>query len=438
MKDLYDPVPVGPVPEADEKLFEENFGTEEDASPGACFAFAHDAAAEEPDVPEYDYDGEDTDIEDEDDAEEIRIEKEEAAAARRGFPPRMFASASAPAEFPGYDELAKRYAETHDEKYYAWILHYHEKRMTERCLLAMRQNRLSDGLEDLKNAYAAGLYDALNIYDPNAGVPFMAFKKWHVKNSLNEVLYVLVPGFSLPSVYEYRHMKTVMAVWRGDQAQDGASVAGYETAMERAAGEIDLTVRTAKDIFSGAVRNSEFTSLYRTETDEDGEETEEEQHGQPLFSSQIIPSPEQHFFMEQRGNAVFGAYESLSDRAKWILAEYLGFCSGCYGVQIKKKDKDGNPVVTERKPLPLTEIAAMLLLRDADTVQKEVSSVVEAMREYLHQTDWFADTDFEKTGAIENERYERRRQQAEERKRQEAEQKQPKKKQRKKKLPPTV
>ena len=80
----------------------------------------------------------------------------------------------------------------------------------------------------------------------------------------------------------------------------------------------------------------------------------------------------------------------------------------------------------------------MLLLRDADTVQKEVSSAVEAMRDYLHQTDWFADTDFEKTGAVENERYERRRQRAEERKRQENEQKQPKKKQRKKKLPPAV
>ena len=350
MKDLYDPVPVGPEPENDEEIFEENFGAEADASPGACFAFAHDAAAEEPDVPEYDYDGEDTNIEDEDDAEEIRIEKEEAAAARRRFPPRMFACASAPAVFPGYDELAKRYAETCDEKYYAWILHYHENRMTERCLLAMRQNRLSDGLEDLKNAYATGLYEALKKFDPNVGVPFMAFKKWFVKNSLNETLYVLVPGFSLPSVYEYRHMKTVMAVWRGDQAQDNASAAGYETAMERAAGEIDLTVRTVKDIFSGAVRNSEFTSLYRTETDEDGEETEEELHGQPLFSSQIIPSPEQHFFMEQRGDAVFGAYESLPDRAKWIIAEYLGFCSGCYGVQIKTKDKDGNPVINERKP----------------------------------------------------------------------------------------
>lgn len=416
MNKQYDPECIDPAAKADETIFDENFGAEEDASPGACFAYSHDPAAGDSELPDYDYDGEDTDLEDEDDAEEMREEKEEAAAARRRFPQRMFACASAPAVFPGYDELAERYAETHDEKYFAWILHYHENRMTERCLLAMRQNRLSDGLEDLKNAYAAGLYKALRKYDPAFGIPFMVFKKWFIINSLNDVLYVLVPGFSLPSVYEYRNMKTVMAVLRGDQAQNGVSNGVFEAAMERAAGEIDLTIKTAKAICTGAERNSDVTSLCRTETDEDGQETTEELSGQPLFSSQRIPSPEEHFFLEQRGDAVFGAYESLSARAKRILAEYLGFCHECYGMQVKKEDKNGNPVIAERKPLPLTDIAAMLLLRDADTIQKEVARAVEDMRAYLHTTDWFADTDFEAIGKIENERYEHRRQQVEERK----------------------
>ena len=86
MNNQYDPECIGPAATADDPIFDENFGAEADASPGACFAYAHDPAAGDSELPDYDYDGEDTDLEDEDDAEEMREEKEEAAAARRRFP----------------------------------------------------------------------------------------------------------------------------------------------------------------------------------------------------------------------------------------------------------------------------------------------------------------------------------------------------------------
>ena len=49
------------------------------------------------------------------------------------------------------------------------------------------------------------------------------------------------------------------------------------------------------------------------------------------------------------------------------------------------------------------------------------------LRGYLHETDYFADTDFETIGKLENERYERRRARADERKKEEEAQRKQKK-----------
>ena len=54
------------------------------------------------------------------------------------------------------------------------------------------------------------------------------------------------------------------------------------------------------------------------------------------------------------------------------------------------------------------------------TVASTLKKAYTKLRGYLHETDYFADTDFEAIGKRENERYERRRERAEERKRKEA------------------
>ena len=64
----------------------------------------------------------------------------------------------------------------------------------------------------------------------------------------------------------------------------------------------------------------------------------------------------------------------------------------------------------------------------AKTVSNTLKKAYTKLRGYLNETAYYASTDFETIGKIENERYERRHQRAVERKRQEAEQKQKKKK----------
>ena len=103
-------------------------------------------------------------------------------------------------------------------------------------------------------------------------------------------------------------------------------------------------------------------------------------------------TPEELFFADLRGNAVFSAYEDLPIRQRMVTSDFCGFCDGCYGVQVLTEDKNGEPLLKERKALMLTQIAARNHLSDADTVKTILNKAIAAMREYLHGTDYFATT----------------------------------------------
>ena len=117
-----------------------------------------------------------------------------------------------------------------------------------------------------------------------------------------------------------------------------------------------------------------------------------------------------------------------------MIAASCGFCVDCYGTIVLTKDDDGNTVPEKRKPMMNTDIAVIHQCTPK-TVASTLKKAYTKLRGYLHETDYFADTDFEAVGKIENERYERRRARADERKQKDNAQKKLKKK---KPLPPVA
>lgn len=201
------------------------------------------------------------------------------------------------------------------------------------------------------------------------------------------------------------------------------------------ADEIQLTEKHAKEILLAADLNSHMEILTKSFEDEEGNETEEE------YISTTDPTPEQKIFFDMRDNALWGAFERLSLKERMMIAESCGFCVDCYGTLILAEDKNGNMVPVKRKPMMNTDIAVFHQCT-AKTVANTLKKAYAKLRDYLHDTDYYAGTDFEAIGKIENERYEHRRARAEERKRQEAEHKQKKERktpvQKKKELPEAV
>ena len=328
---------------------------------------------------------------------------------------RMFFCETAPEEFPGYDELARLYKETGDRKYYLWILHFYEHTMTEKCQAQMAENYLFSGLEDLKIAFAMGLYDALQKYDPAVGNHFMKYKEHEVERAVFDELPLLIPGYTIQNDKQHRRVKKTMGVYKKNADLP------YEQRLTVLADEIQLTEKHAKEILLAADLNSHMETLTKPVTDAEGNETEEE------WVESFDPTPEQKLFLDMRDNALWGAFERLSLKERMMIAESCGFCVDCYGMLVLTEDKDGNKTFQMRKPMMNTDIAVFHQCT-AKTVANTLKKAYTKLRGYLNETAYYASTDFETIGKIENERYERRHQRAVERKRQEAEQKQKKKK----------
>ena len=168
--------------------------------------------------------------------------------------------------------------------------------------------------------------------------------------------------------------------------------------------------------------------LTKPVVDADGNETEEEWIGSP------DPTPEQKLFLDLRDNALWGAFERLSLKERMMIAASCGFCVNCYGTVVLTQDNEGNTVLSKRKPMMNTDIAVIHQCTPK-TVASTLKKAYKKLRGYLNETDYYADTDFEAIGKLENERYERRRARAEERKQKDIAQKKPKKK---KPLPPVA
>ncbi len=323
---------------------------------------------------------------------------------------RMFFCETAPEAFPGYDELARLYKETGDEKYYFWILHFYEHTMTEKCQAQMAENYLFSGLEDLKVAFSLGLYEALQKYDPSIGNHFMKFKEYEVKRALYDELPLLISGYTIQNDKQHRRVKKTMGVYKKNADLP------YEQRLTVVADEIQLTEKHAKEILLAADLNSHMETLTKPVADHEGNEAEEE------WVEALDPTPEMQFILEAQAEALWGAFERLSLKERMMIAESCGFCVNCYGKLVLTEDEDGNKTLTPCKPMMKTDIAVKHQCKPK-TVADTLKKAYKKLREYLHETDYFADTNFEAFGKRENERYEHRKKRAEERKREEAESK---------------
>ena len=338
---------------------------------------------------------------------------------------RMFFCETAPEAFPGYDELARLYKETGDEKYYFWILHFYEHTMTEKCQAQMAENYLFSGLEDLKIAFAMGLYEALQKYDPDVGNHFMKYKEHEVKRALYDELPLLISGYTIQNDKQHRRVKKTMGAYKKNADLP------YEQRITALAEEIQLTEKHAKEILLAADLNSHMETLTKPVTDNEGNETEEE------WIESLDPTPEQKLFLDMRDDALWGAFERLSLKERMMIAASCGFCVNCFGTIVLTKDDDGNTVPAKRRPMMNTDIAVIHQCTPK-TVASTLKKAYKKLRGYLHETDYFADTDFETIGKLENERYERRRASVDERKKEEEAQRKQKKSQKKNPLPPVA
>jgi DNA-directed RNA polymerase specialized sigma subunit len=283
---------------------------------------------------------------------------------------RLFACATLPKPRPEYDEIVRLYLETHNEKYYDWLLAAYEPKLNTLARLVVEDYDMYGHFADIKMALALGLHKALQSYDPALGVPFMIYKNRFIKSEIHNYIRTMRTGYSVPTAAKYAALRKAMALYNelGKKSD--------EATIEQIAREIRHSVKYTREIIAAGQRMQSFVDFFVFYTDSDGEEARED------VTTDNSTNPEQVFFAALRSNAVLNAFETLDYRERMMVAAHLGFCPECYEIY-EIKEKEGMPVLAPRKKQSLVDLAIEHELADPDTVHGILERAYGKMRKRL-------------------------------------------------------
>lgn len=226
----------------------------------------------------------------------------------------------APPKVDDFQEYIALYLAEKDEKYLGWFLHYYEPRLNTVIMQTVQETAMQGHFADLKQAYAFGIYKALQKYDIATGVPFLIFKEFYVKNEIDAYISTMRQGYSVHSVDEYRTLKKAMALYTKYEYKFD------EETITKIAAAIGKSIKDTKEIIRSGIDSTHYTDFYRRYADEDDESTAED------VTVDDTSNPERLFFKRWQAEALFDAYENLDYRERTMVADHLGFCTECYGI----------------------------------------------------------------------------------------------------------
>lgn len=284
----------------------------------------------------------------------------------------------APPKVDDFQEYIALYLAEKDEKYLGWFLHYYEPRLNTVIMQTVQETAMQGHFADLKQAYAFGIYKALQKYDIATGVPFLIFKEFYVKNEIDAYISTMRQGYSVHSVDEYRTLKKAMALYTKYEYKFD------EETITKIAAAIGKSIKDTKEIIRSGIDSTHYTDFYRRYADEDDESTAED------VTVDDTSNPERLFFKRWQAEALFDAYENLDYRERTMVADHLGFCTECYGIYELGKDETGKTVKLLRKSKAYIDLAAEHTLSSPDTAFRIVNGAYEKMMielaidEYIH------------------------------------------------------
>lgn len=271
----------------------------------------------------------------------------------------MYRITPAPPRESDLQRYIDRYLAEKDKKYFGWFLHYYERIINEKAMGIVQDYAMAGHFSDVKQAYAMGMWAALQTYDPNRGVPFIVYKEYAAMRAVHDHIRTMRNGHTVPTDDEYRRLRRAMRLyWEYSEKSDPAT-------MEKIAAELATSVEKTLEIIEAGLRSTRFVEFYRTYADVDSEEGQEE------IAYDSTSETETLFFRLERANAVMAAFESLDYRERAVVSAHLGFCMECYS--------------TKDKGEPFIDIAIDHALSSPDTADKIYRRALRKMKENLEK-----------------------------------------------------
>ena len=261
------------------------------------------------------------------------------------------------------------YFAENEDKYLLWYLHDRELMLNKLAQDACQRYGLPEHFADIKQAAVCGILAALQKYDSSIGVPFAAFQKQYISDSIEDYIRTAQSGVITMTTDTYPVLKRIMAIYHqgGDNATDDS--------MQRIANEIGLDTKTVQRYIAIGALNERRADFY-LQYDEDGEETGED------VTVDAASRPDKLYFREVLYAALYEAYDSLTYREQRTVAKHLGFCDTCWSTK-KAVLINGEIEYRPIKPMIFEEISHSASRRSDKASERTFYAAMEKIRKHL-------------------------------------------------------
>lgn len=208
-----------------------------------------------------------------------------------------------------------------DLAYFSFFLHHAEKRLNSVIYRFLTRNSIDrydpTRFLDYKLEVLQMLLYCLPKFDPAQEREFLKYAKHYIQDGL---LFCRMMGEagSFASLAEYRRVRKIGAIYN----DSGKSRAEVVSEFATQSGYKDESV-SADELLTIARRNRSIVPLYRTEQDEDGEETGEDVTRDDSWNYADI------LWNGIQAKAVTVAFEQLSYKEQWYLEKRNAICMTC-------------------------------------------------------------------------------------------------------------
>ena len=281
---------------------------------------------------------------------------------------RMYHLTPAPPKLPP-QEYIELYLAEKEGKYLLWYLHDREPMLNKLAQDACQRYGLAEHFSDIKQTAVCGILAALQKYDSSIGVPFAAFQKQYISDSIEDYIRTAQSGVVTMTADTYPVLRRIMAIYHlnGDNCGDDS--------VQRIADETGMDTKTVRRYIAIGTLNERRVDFYR-QYDEDGEETAED------ISVDTTSQPDKLYFRAVLYDALYEAYGSLTYREQRTVAKHLGFCDTCWSVRkavLINCEIEYRPI----RPMTFEEISHSASRKSDKASERTYNNALEKMRKTL-------------------------------------------------------
>lgn len=208
-----------------------------------------------------------------------------------------------------------------DLVYFSFFLHHFEKRLNSIVYRFLTRNGIDRydpaHFLDYKLDCLQMLLLCLPEFEPEQETEFLKYAKHYIQDGLM-FCHMMDEAGSFASLAEYRRVHQIGAIYNGS----GKSRAEVVSEFAVQSGYKDESI-SADELLTIAQRNRSIVSLYRTEQDEDGEETGEDVTRDDSWNYAEI------LWNGIQAKKVAAAFEQLSYKEQWYLEKRNTICMTC-------------------------------------------------------------------------------------------------------------